>query len=514
LAAASRFKRRREALMSIMRRKSIEQSIRDTTEPEFELKKALGPLDLMVFGIGVIIGTGIFVLTGVAAATYAGPAITLSFVFSGITCALAALCYAEFASTVPVAGSAYTYSYASLGEFVAWMIGWDLILEFTLGASAVSIGWSQYFKSILASLGVELPAAIAGGEGAFMDVPAACVAVLLTMVLVLGIRLSSQFNKIATAIKLSVVLFFIAFGAFYVTTSNWTPFVPPPAAPAEAATGGSVLDAPLLQLFLGGGQSAFGFSGIMAGAAIVFFAYVGFDIVATAAEETRNPQRDMPLGIIGSLAVCTVLYVLVSLVMTGLVPYTELNTAAPMAMAFSAIGLGWAAGLVSLGAIAGLTTVIMILMLGQSRVAFAMSRDGLLPLWFSKVHPTFRTPYRLTIVTGILVALIAAFTPIGEVAELFNIGTLFAFLLVSVGVIVLRRTRPELPRAFKTPLVPWIPILAALACLYLMLNLAGWTWIRFFAWMALGVVVYFLYGVRKSRLARGESIEEAAREVR
>jgi APA family basic amino acid/polyamine antiporter len=514
LAAASRFKRRRrEALMSIMRRKSIEQSIRDTTEPEFELKKALGPLDLMVFGIGVIIGTGIFVLTGVAAATYAGPAITLSFVVSGITCALAALCYAEFASTVPVAGSAYTYSYASLGEFVAWLIGWDLILEFTLGAAAVSIGWSQYFKSILASLGVELPAAIAGGEGAFMDVPAACVALLLTVVLVLGIRLSSQFNKVATAVKLFVVLFFIAFGAFYVTTSNWTPFVPP-AAPVEAATGGSALDAPLLQLVMGGGQSAFGFSGIMAGAAIVFFAYVGFDIVATAAEETRNPQRDMPVGIIGSLAVCTVLYVLVSLVMTGLVPYTELNTAAPMATAFSAIGLGWAAGLVSLGAIAGLTTVIMILMLGQSRVAFAMSRDGLLPLWFSKVHPTFRTPYRLTIVTGILVALIAAFTPIGEVAELFNIGTLFAFLLVSVGVIVLRRTRPELPRAFRTPLVPWIPILAALACLYLMLNLAGWTWIRFFAWMALGVVVYFLYGVRKSRLARGESIEEAAREVR
>nr|MDP9456804.1 amino acid permease [Actinomycetota bacterium] len=363
--------------MGIMRTKSIEQSIRDTEEPEFQLRKALGPIDLIVFGIGVIIGTGIFVLTGVAAATYTGPAVSLSFVVAGIACALAALCYAEFASTVPVAGSAYTFSYASIGEFVAWIIGWDLILEFTVGAATVSVGWSGYFSQILNSFfGISLPTAITSAEEGIINLPAAIIALLLTVILVIGIRLSSGFNLVVTIIKLSVVVFFIGLGIFYVQADNLTPFVPP-AAPPEG--GGSFFEAPLLQSILGIEQTTFGFSGIITGAAVVFFAYIGFDVVATTAEEARNPRRDLPIGILGSLAVCTILYILVSQIMTGIVPYTQLNDPAPMALAFSSIGLNVAAGAVSIGAICGLTSVIMILMLGQSRVAFAMSRDNLLP---------------------------------------------------------------------------------------------------------------------------------------
>jgi APA family basic amino acid/polyamine antiporter len=492
--------------MSMMRTKSVEQSIRDTEEPEFRLNKVLGPLDLIVFGVGVTIGTGIFVLTGIAAATYAGPAIALSFVVSGAACALAALCYAEFASTVPVAGSAYTYSYATLGELVAWIIGWDLILEFTVGASVVSLGWSGYFTQLLqSSFGVSLPTAITSSSEGFVNLPAAAIVLFLTGVVLTGIRLSSRLNMVITAIKLAVVLFFIVIGAFFVDASNWAPFVPP-AVPAGGD--GSALQTPVLQLLLGIEQQAFGLGGIVFAAALVFFAYIGFDIVATTSEEARNPQRDMPIGILGSLAVCTVLYILVCVVMTGILPYGELNDPAPMAKVFSAIGQDWAAGLVSLGAIAGLTTVIMVLILGQSRVAFAMSRDNLLPVWFSKVHPRFRTPYRITLLTGLVVAVLAAITPIETVVGLFNIGTLFAFVLVPIGVLVLRRTRPDLPRAFRTPFVPVLPVLAALACLFLMLNLEVVTWLRFLAWMGLGVLVYVLYGARRSRLARGESLEE------
>lgn len=491
--------------MGIMRTKSVEQSIRDTEQPEFQLRKALGALDLVVFGIGVMVGTGIFVLTGVAAAQNAGPAIAISFVVAAIACTLAALCYAEFASTVPVAGSAYTFSYASIGEFMAWVIGWDLILEFTVGGAAVSIGWSQYFNSILQSwFGISLPASVAGGEGATMNLPAAGIALLLTAILVIGITVSSRFNQVITTIKVLVILFFIVFGAFYVSTANWAPFVPP-REPAPAGTEAS-LDATLWEIIFGG-VGTFGFPGIIAGAAIVFFAFIGFDVLATTAEETREPQRDMPLGILGSLAIVTLLYVLVSLVLTGILPYTELGTAAPMATALESTGQEWATGLVSLGAILGLTSVIMILLLGQSRVAFAMSRDSLLPPWLGRTHPRFRTPYRITTITGVAVAILAAFTPIATVAELVNIGTLFAFVLVAVGILVLRRTRPELPRAFRTPLVPLVPILTVLACLYLMLNLTGWTWVRFFGWMVIGIVVYFVYSMRKSRLAHGERSE-------
>ena len=492
--------------MSIMRTKSVEQSIEDTDEPEFRLKRALGPLDLTVFGIGVIIGTGIFVLTGVAAATNAGPALSLSFVISGIACALAALCYAEFASAVPVAGSAYTFSYASIGEFVAWIIGWDLILEFTVGAAAVSVGWSGYLVQILSSLGLALPTSITSVEEGAINIPAAVIVLLLTALLVFGIRLSSTFNLIVTTIKLLVVAFFIIFGIFFITTANWSPFIPA-AVPAESGTA-SFFDAPLLQTIFGIEQQSFGVGGIVSAAAIVFFAYIGFDTVATAAEETRNPQRDLPIGILGSLAICTVLYILVSQIMTGIVPYTELNVAAPMAKAFSYAGQDWAAGLVSAGAICGLTSVIMILMLGQSRVAFAMSRDNLLPRYLARSHPRFGTPYRITILTGIVVAIIAAFTPISEIAELVNIGTLFAFVLVSIGVIILRRTRPDLPRSFRTPLVPIVPILAVVLCVGLMLSLPGITWVRFAIWMGLGVVFYFAYSYRHSRLGRSNAERE------
>jgi len=488
-----------------MRTKSIEQSIRDTEEPEHKLRKSLGALDLVLFGIGVIIGTGIFVLTGQAAAAYAGPAISLSFVISGIACALAALCYAEFASTVPVAGSAYTFSYAALGEFLAWIIGWDLVLEFTVGAAAVSAGWSGYFASILRNfLGVSLPESLTTvpADGGVMNLPAALIALLLTAVLVFGITLSSRVNQVITAIKLAVVLFFIAFGIFFVRAANWSPFIPP-RQPDEGG-GGVSLDSTIVDILFGT-PGSFGLGGVITGAAIVFFAYVGFDIVATTAEETRNPRRDLPIGIIGSLVVCTVLYVIVSLVLTGVTNYrTYEGDPAPMATAFQEIGQGWAAGLVSLGAICGLTSVIMILMLGQSRVAFAMSRDGLLPRWFSRVHPTYRTPYRITLLVGIVVAVLAAFTGIGALAELLNIGTLFAFILVPIGVIVLRRTRPDLPRAFRTPLVPVVPILAALTSFYLMLNLTAITWLRFSAWMALGLIVYFVYSRKNSRLASEE----------
>src|SRR5919112_2053768 len=490
--------------MGIMRTKSVEQSVRDTEEPEFQLRKALGPLDLVVFGIGVIVGTGIFVLTGVAAANFAGPAISLSFVASGVACALAALCYAEFASTVPVAGSAYTFSYASIGEFFAWIIGWDLILEFTVGAATVSVGWSQYFNRILESFfGVSLPPAI---TGEVVNLPAAAIALILTVILVIGIRLSSGFNLTVTTIKLAVVFFFIGLGIFFVNTANWSPFVPPAGGAVESVSteGGGPS---LLQYLTGAEQQAFGFAGIITAAAIVFFAYIGFDVVATTSEEARNPRRGPPLGILGSLAICTLLYVLVSQIMTGIVPYNELDPEAPMASVFRDIGLDWAAGLVSIGAICGLTSVIMILMLGQSRVAFAMSRDNLLPRYFARAHPRFRTPYRITLLTGVIVAIIAAFVDLSRLAELVNIGTLFAFCLVSVGVMILRRTQPDLPRAFRTPLVPVVPILAILACLYLMIMLPMTTWWRFLVWMGLGLVVYFLYSMRKSRLGRTEATE-------
>ncbi|MGH3611221.1 MAG: amino acid permease [Pseudonocardia sp.] len=483
--------------MSVFRTKSVEQSIRDTEEPEHQLKKELSALDLTVFGVGVIIGTGIFVLTGVAANGTAGPAVALSFVVAAIACGLAALCYAELASTVPVAGSAYTFSYATLGELVAWVIGWDLALEFILAAAVVAVGWSQYFATLLETLGLALPTAIAGGDDGVFNLPASLIVALLTVILVIGIKISARFNAVIVAIKVAVVLFVIAAGLFYVKGANYSPFVPP-SQPAGAASGG---ERTLVEAFFGEAPANFGLSGIFAAAALVFFAYIGFDIVATTAEETRNPQRDIPRGILGSLAICATLYVAVSLVVVGMQNYTELDTEAPLAAAFQAVGRPIFANVITVGALAGLTTVMMILMLGQSRVAFAMSRDGLLPRGLSKVHPRYGTPYRITIIVGVVVALLAGFIPLEALAELVNIGTLFAFVLVSIAVVVLRRTQPDLPRAFRTPLVPLVPILAVLSCVTLMMFLSVNTWLRFLGWLAIGFVVYFGYSRRHSRLA-------------
>ena len=497
--------------MGIMRTKSIEQSIRDTEEPEFQLSKELGALDVTLFGIGVIIGTGLFVLTGEAAAFYSGPAIALGYVVAGIACALAALCYAEFASTVPVAGSAYTFSYASLGEFIAWLIGWDLILEFTLGAATVAKGWSGYFVSVFEILGITLPTwTYAATQGFSHDFIALIVLALVTTILVIGIRLSSRFNQVITGIKILVTLFIIGFGIWFIKLSNLTPFIPPPK-PAGGGYGTGI-DAYLLPSILGI-DTIYGVTGIFTGAALVFFAYIGFDIVATTAEETRNPQRDMPIGILGSLAICTVLYILASIVFTGLAPYNKLGTAAPAATALERTPFPAAQFIVSLAILIGLTVVVMILVLGQARVAFAMSRDNLLPQWFARVHPSFRTPYRITIITGVAAAILAFWLPLVTLGELVNIGTLAAFVLVSIGVIMLRRSRPDLPRAFMVPGYPVIPILAALACLFVMGFLTIGTWLRFLVWMALGLVIYFLYSRTHSRLAREEPAGETAQEA-
>jgi APA family basic amino acid/polyamine antiporter len=489
--------------MNLWRTKTIEQSISDTEEPTHQLRKRLGALDLTVFGVGVVIGTGIFVLTGKAAGVQAGPAVSLSFVFAGIACALAALCYAEFASTVPVAGSAYTFSYASLGELVAWIIGWDLILELALGASTVAVGWSTYFADVMKQAGIDIPA-FAYGDG--HNLVAAVIVLILTAVICLGIKVSSQVNLVMVTIKIAVVLFVIVAGLFYIKTSNYSPFIPPSgSAPAEGAE-----SVPSLLQDLGFAPGSFGLSGIFTGAALVFFAFIGFDIVATAAEETKKPQRDVPIGILGSLAICTTLYVAVSLVVTGMVKYTDIKIDAPLAEAFRSVGRPGFATLISIGALVGLTTVMMILMLGQSRVFFAMSRDRLLPAGFSKVSERTGTPVRTTITTGVAVALISTFVPLSELAELVNIGTLFAFILVAIGVLVLRRKRADLERAFRCPGVPVVPVLAILTSFYLMLNLPAATWLRFGIWMIVGLAVYFLYSAKHSRLATDPNYSRSA----
>jgi APA family basic amino acid/polyamine antiporter len=476
-----------------IRIKTVEQSILDTDVPGRRLRRSLSALDLTVFGVGVIIGTGIFVLTGQQAAVNAGPAIVLSFLIAGVVCALAALCYAEFAAAVPVAGSAYTFSYATLGEFVAWVIGWDLCLELALGAAVVARGWSAYLQSLF-----DLPTWLAG-DRAIPDWGAVLIVVSLTAVGVVGTKISGRFTAVLVAVKLAVVLTVIGVGLFFVRAANYTPFVPP-AEPAERASGG---EAPLLQVLAGITPQHFGWFGVLAAASIVFFAYIGFDVVATTAEETRNPQRDMPRGILGSLAVCVLLYMAVAAVLTGMSRYTDLNTGAPLARAFDNVGQEWIANLISLGAVAGITTVILVLMMGQARVLFAMARDGLLPPVLASVHPRFGTPWLVTVLVGAVVTGMAAFVPLSELSELTSIGTLFAFVLVSIGVVVLRRTRPDLHRPFRVPWVPALPVASVLACLWLMLNLPVQTWLRFIAWMGLGLAVYAGYGRRRSGLHGG-----------
>jgi APA family basic amino acid/polyamine antiporter len=480
------------------RTKSVEQSIADTDEPDTRLRKDLNWWDLTVFGVSVVIGAGIFTITASTAGNITGPAISISFVIAAVACGLAALCYAEFASTVPVAGSAYTFSYATFGEFVAWIIGWDLILEFAVAAAVVAKGWSSYLGTVFG---------FGGGTAAFggfeLDWGALLIIAFVTVILAWGTKLSAEVSLAITVVKVSVVLLVVVVGAFYIKTENYSPFIPP----AEAGGGGSGAEQSLFSLMTGAEGSHYGWYGVLAGASIVFFAFIGFDIVATTAEETKNPQRDVSRGILGSLAIVTVLYVAVAVVLSGMVRYTELSgDEANLATAFSANGIDWAAKVISIGALAGLTTVVIVLVLGQTRVLFAMCRDGLLPRQLAKTGP-HGTPVRITLLVGVLVAITASVFPIGKLEEMVNIGTLFAFVLVSAGVIVLRRTRPDLERGFRAPGVPLLPIAAIVACVWLMLNLTGLTWIRFAIWMAIGVLVYFAYGHRHSVLARRQAAD-------
>ncbi len=488
--------------MGVFRTKSVEASIKHTEDSHHRLHRRLGPLDLIVFGVGVIIGAGIFTVTGRAAGQYAGPSIVLSFILGAVCCALAALCYAEFASTVPVSGSAYTFSYATLGELIAWIIGWDLLLELMLGASVVAQGWSTYFTTLLGNLGFEWPEGV--GPGSHFDLPAFLLVAVLTALVAWGIKESMRVNLVLVSLKVFIVLFVIFGGLGFINSANYDPFIPP-AKPGEAASG---MSTPLIQALFGMTPTTYGILGIVAGASIVFFAYIGFDVVATTAEEARNPQRDLPIGIIGSLVICTVLYVAVALVITGMVKYDQIDPKAALATAFINVGKDGYATIISAGAVAGLTTVVMTLLIGATRVSFAMSRDHLLPPRLGRTNDRTGTPVLLTVVIGTAVALIASLTPIGKLEEMVNIGTLAAFTLVSISVPILRRRRPDLRRSFKVPFNPVLPILAAVICVYLMLNLSVETWIRFVVWMALGFVIYFAYSRNHSLLATGEKFEE------
>jgi len=464
----------------IFRKKSINQLLK-VSKSEQGLKKVLGTPALLLMGLGVIIGAGIFILTGIASANYSGPALVISFAIAGTACLFTALCYAEFASMVPVAGSAYTYSYVTLGELLAWIIGWDLILEYLVIVAAVAVGWSGYIVNLLTTLGLKLPPQLInppGVEGGLINLPAVIIIAFLSLLLIKGTRESSRFNTVIVMIKLAVILIFISIGVNYINPANYHPFLP------------------------------FGWAGVFKGAAIIFFAYIGFDAITTAAEEVKNPKRTFPIAILGSLLISTVLYISVTFILNGMVPYYLFNeTAAPVAFALQRVGISWAEIVISVGALAGITSVLLVGFFGQTRVFFAMSRDGLLPPFFSKLHKNFKTPINSIILVGIVASIIAAFFPITEIAELVNIGTLAAFIIVSASVIVLRRQRPDLKRPFKTPLVPLVPILAILFCLFLVAELPTVTHLRFIIWLVLGLFIYYFYS-RKRSLLTGDNTSE------
>ena len=458
---------------NLFRTKPIHKLMECTTG-DHALMRVLTPFELTLLGVGAIIGTGIFVITGVVAANYSGPALVVSFIISGIVCAFAALSYAEFAAMVPVAGSAYTYGYASLGELVAWIIGWDLILEYSVSIAAVAVGWSGYVNSLITGAGITLPAALVnphGVDGGILNLPAMLIIMVITGILIIGVKESARVNNVIVLIKISVILLFLFLASTHIRPANWTPFMP------------------------------FGWGGVLTGAAIVFFAYIGFDAVSTAAEEVKDPQKNLPIGIIGSLVIATVLYISVSAVLTGIVPYTSFaQTTAPVAYALQEIGIGWGSALVSVGALCGITSVLIVLLYGQTRIFFAMSRDGLLPGVFRELHPRFRTPVKVTILVGTVTAIIAGSLPLQSIAELVNIGTLAAFIIVSAGIIVLRSRKPGIERPFRCPMVPLVPVLCILSCGLLILALPTITHLRFVIWLALGLVVYFAYGRKHSRI--------------
>ncbi len=483
------------------RTKSVEQSIADTDEPDTRLRKELTWWDLVVFGVAVVIGAGIFTVTASTAGDITGPAIWISFVIAAVTCALAALCYAEFASTLPVADSAYTFSYATFGELLAWIIGWNLLLELAIGAAVVAKGWSSYLGSVFGFAG----GTVALGP-AQLDWGALLIVAVVATLIALGTKLSSRFSAVVTAVKVSVVALVVVVGAFYIKGSNYSPFIPKP----EAGPDVRGIDQSVLSLLTGAHSSHYGFYGVLAGASIVFFAFIGFDIVATMAEETKNPQRDVPKGILASLAIVTVLYVAVAVVLSGMVSYTQLKTVPGhghpnLATAFKDNGIHWASEIISIGALAGLTTVVMVLMLGQCRVLFAMARDGLLPRQLAKTGRR-GTPVRITVLVAVLVAATASVFPMAKLEEMVNVGTLFAFVLVSAGVIVLRRTRPDLERGFRAPWVPVLPVASICACVWLMVNLTALTWVRFAIWLAAGAAIYAGYGYRHSVQGRRDLI--------
>ena len=488
--------------MDLFRRKSV-TDLQQEAATDQSLKRALGPFNLTTLGIGAIIGAGIFVLTGKAAANYAGPGIVFSFILAGMACAFAGLCYAEFAAMIPISGSAYTYGYATLGELLAWIIGWDLILEYMFAASTVAVGWSEYVVSLLKEVNIVIPEqftsapynhtapADAGlnvwrlftegwtSTGAVLNVPAMIIVAIITVLLVVGIKESAAFNNVIVAIKVGVILMFLAIGVAYINADNWAPFVPPAEGPGK-----------------------FGWSGVLRAAGVIFFAYIGFDAVSTAAQEARNPQRDMPIGILGSLGICTILYIAVSLVLTGIISYKLLNVGAPVAVAIDSLGSGvaWLRPIIKIGAIAGLSSVILVMMLGQPRIFYAMSKDGLLPPIFSSVHPKFRTPWLATILTGGIAMLLAGLLPIGLLGELVSIGTLLAFAIVCGGVFVLRFTDPQIRRPFKTPAFWLVCPLGIFFCLWLMYGLPPDTWARLIVWLLIGLVIYFGYSRRHSKL--------------
>jgi APA family basic amino acid/polyamine antiporter len=483
----------------LFRRKSVEDSLAAIDDPERSLKRSLTTWDLAVLGVAVAVGAGIFSVGATAAANYAGPSVIVSFVIASIVCALAVMCYAEFASAIPVAGSAYTFSYATMGELVAWIIGWDLILEMLLASAVIAKFWGVYLGDAFGLFGIDLPLTIPIGPVDLEWGPVFIVAVFTTL-LAIGTKLSTRVNSVFTVIKVGITLFVIVVGFFFVDASNYSPFVPP----AQPAPEQSALEQPLVGFLTGLEPTTYGVMGLLAGAALVFFAFIGFDVVATTAEEAKDPQRTLPRGILGGLAIVTVLYILVTLVVTGMVSYTELaeSDAPSLTTAFILVGADWAGRVISVGILIGLTTVIMVLLLGLTRVVFAMSRDGLLPRGISRTSHRYHTPIRLQVGVGIVVALIAGLSQVELLEEMINIGTLSAFVLVSFGIPILRRSRPDLQRSFKVPWSPVLPIVSGVACLWLMANLTTLTWLRFLGWVVVGLVIYAFYGYRHSVAGR------------